>query len=704
MVTVDHTASLLPYLRKQDSGFLLEFDAAPAGQFPFTVVKSGPFSKIIKGRVVSDAQSTVLDVFCLVQNDQYQEDGNALLPLDNPTVDAGWERAIIALKEKTGNDKMITLKGQWGQDDTPVPFNPLLYCREKNRWLPLLCPKCQSELALLKDDALLQQMALPAYTLSTSRFLYCPSCHLNKGSSDLFAPSISPLTPRVVKGINTIIKGMGLALDAGVLPKSVACRGCDALSSCYGDENKIARERIGIFSFFPFHFMMFEAPDLCVVDFLKMISGMPSRQLEQELKDQNLGGRLAVFKRFVNTFKESNRVFYSTPDKNKQILEVIYLKLSILKEIYSRLKSSKISDKKIALPPEPEGIWVKLKKTGHGLPAFWTFDLHLIDPIREPHTSRFLKHGTFSDDRRFMCALWFYALTANKNNSMARIYEILEEILAHESKIPVKNNVEDVVQSLKDQFPPGSVFWDCGSEDFGSAMDSIWEEALFLGIGCIGSEIEPDFILFEKDFLTRLNRLLNNIKGALFGRDRDIVVQPKEKISVVPILERISLKWKNEQNTVEQAPLEKQEMPEIPLSQPKISNTDGWDDAIEETVVMSGPPGEPDQPGPMDLDETIIINGNNGPGGSPQPQSYGHEEIEETVIISRDPSAQPPGWETDELPQTVVVTPGEDKVSDAGIKNKADIQKSDTDGLDDIMEETIIIRSDIKGPANGSEQ
>ncbi|SPD75701.1 conserved hypothetical protein [uncultured Desulfobacterium sp.] len=272
--------SLIPYLNPEPCGIHLKISfshkdqsALEKAQSPFLIINdSGPVARIVEARFMTNAGSTVKNVFLIVQKDSYLLSEKTSLPINNLDIDLRWQQAFSRYVGNVRDDRVSILPEQIGQEGGLTPFMPLFLCKDVDAFFHPPCPHCGAYLEQCYDDEMLAGIGLAPYSASLKRYLFCPSCHASIGRSDFYTASKDDADPQFLKDRGDLIRSLKSICEdknaTGIFP----CPGCSVRQECYGDENLLL-SRIEPFSFYPFYMIIFNEMSPNAFDFLAFISG-----------------------------------------------------------------------------------------------------------------------------------------------------------------------------------------------------------------------------------------------------------------------------------------------------------------------------------------------------------------------------------------------------------------------------------------------
>ena len=557
-----HEPSLLPYLDSFHGNLYLKLPLIHQNPtilektaFPFLVVSdSDPIVRLIEGQIVTDAGSEVKKVFLSIQRDQYRLVRDELWPMNNRNVDDFWQNAFSFYAGEQKNSPLLVLASQINEKGGVRPLQSLFFCKTRKLFFHPPCPKCGLSLHQCENDDLLTLSRLQSYSASLKRYLYCPSCFSN-GQSDFYVYELEPSDPPELKDRWALIKGFNLLARERSKNDQFPCSGCPNCEECYGTHQQVL-SRILPFSFYPFYMLVFEAFSLNGSDFLSLISGATFDELEARLEARRELGRLNCLKMIKQDHLAKAPFFYDRDEKS--FLEILYLKLSFLGEVFQDLLPGTDFFKHPDLRFSIDRIWVKLSNHHSLLPFFWNFRVGFVDISAHPQEMRPPKLPS-SSTYFFLGCVWFYALLANKKQDFSKISFSLREALDH---------------SFSDQdfsapsFHPVNIFWDPEGKDVNQNWLPLWEKALFLGWSVMKVSFQYDPKWSKEEFLDQLENLRGEVKHHLFWKEPVESLQTRasedksQDEAIHAILTGILKKWRTE------IKVEKEDMKETVILSP----------------------------------------------------------------------------------------------------------------------------------------
>lgn len=632
--------SLLPYLTGAGGGFFLELSPCGKGpdgrtdpRFPYEVVSDASgLTRILGARMVSDGGGEVLRVFLLVSRDEYPLEEQGAGHLSNPDIEAAWERAF---RGHLGTGAVIPLAAQTGPAGSPAALNPLFVCVHAGRFFHPSCPRCGTELDLVRDDSVLAAAGLRPYTTTLRRYLDCPAC---RGTQDAAFYAFRPDgdDPACVQDPSGIVRGIAVPGT-----EAAPCAGCPERQPCHG--SGLVMSRISPVAFYPFHLLMSEAATLNAADFLALVSGAPVKDLETALDARRRFTRRAL----VGRFRERTADTLLFMEDERRFPEVLYLKLSFLGEVAGRVLENPEDHAWPGFGPSPESLWVRISEQSPRLPALWGFRPALMD--LDPQVPDVLPGHSAGHAVRAMGVLWFRALMGNPAVDARDVDEALRGIV-REKHLGANSPV----------LAPENALWD------GAVMPArwrpFWERACRLGASLLLEEDASGFRQTCRELLDALKREL--FTGAPAGEPS--AEAHSERIG--SIVRAVRQRWATAVDGPEPAG--------TPAPPPAAGDLDA-------TVVMPGTDAPP-APAPQDdFSRTVVMDA--PPAGEELTAAVPDDFSTETVIMHHAPASPEPPREQPSPDETVVMgaPPGAVRQPPAEPAPKAD---------EDALAETVIIR------------
>jgi hypothetical protein len=698
--------SLLPYLQSRENHFRLEISLISRDNsflekspFPFlTLNESSPFERLLEAKIVTDANSDIRRVFLLQQSDSYRHVSDEMWPLNNTDIDQRWKNIFEfnSAKFKAGGSNPILLAEQIRRNGEYAPFQPLFYCAFKDVFFHPPCPQCGDFLQLCCDDALLAESNLTPYTTSLRRYLYCPKCLQVSGNTEFYTYSRAGDDPAALKDRGDLINDFGKLILKSGSAEGFPCMNCPELSACYGSDNRVM-SRIVPFSFYPFHLLIFEADTLNAPDFLALVSGASLKALKANLSVKQAHGRLHCLETYEHTHATHTGHMFGS-DSEKGFLEILYLKLSFLGELFGKF----FSDSKRAVYCDAalslDRVWIRIEEQAGLLPQFWNFSISILDiwsdAIHQPHLSKYPPaYGL-----HFLGNIWFYALLVNDDQS---VEQIRAELAKYIPTLGAQGKVLSKIIQTEGSgaaFAPENIFWNPDSKYVAENWHTLWNKTLDIGGAVLAAGFQPERKWSPDSFWLDYDTLRTDIKTELFGQApaASAAEFPSADTAIADILNRLLAKWRGE------IPPADKEAKTIILSGKLKADT------LAETVIRSPrAPLEASLPSdrPPEEEETLILPRDNRINPQkPEPGSSDEEIIQETVILSPNHSAGTPAQvdsinadpDKDDLPETIVLSPKGRPKGRSDLAERKKPHDNRTNASTHAAEETIRLQTGAK--------
>jgi len=671
--------SLLPFLEPAPGRFRLLFpfaspdpEALAHSSFPFLLVSdSDPTARIVAARVDTDGGDRVASLFFLVQKDRYRLGRESLHPVTNVGVEEAWQRAGAAYLRVGEGRSPRFFEGQRGPDGRVSPFAPLFFCKEKARYFHPPCPRCGRSLALCTDDAVLAAAGLPLYSGFLERHLFCEAC-AGPGGGSFYALEVGSGAPAILRDRISLVRDFGKAEGGSSSETGFPCPACPERGECFGPSLK-ALARIVPFSFYPFHAFAFDAMSLCAPDFLALLSGAGAEALAERLESAGERGRASL----VRAAGEASPLLFESGER--RFLEILYLKLSLLGELFDALPPGE----RLAVPPEflpsVDRAWIALGAARNLLPRYWNFRVSVLDIGRYGAEEASSPGVPGSADLSCLGVAWFEALLVNAKQDGAAVRGALSDLLRHPP--PGATPTFPGARDPGSPFFAGNLFFEPGAVPFSEGTAELWDGALAAGWSILlaGAGKGPE---------TGRDAIASGIL-ALRSRLRERMFEGETPAALPGILDAILRKWSAAAPaTGATPPPESKAAPPRPPAAPAAA-----DDFLVKTVVLGSPPGP--------------VRPTGVPPAAQAPPAAPGDAIEKTMILRPGivapgpPAAQPPAAD-DFLDRTVILGPGKsgiappgpEKAKEASAPEPPPAAEPET-GID--LEKTVI----IKAPPDG---
>jgi len=659
-------ASLLPFLQPSNGAPRLALaEGETDATYPFAVVDdSAQFSRVIRGSFLTGAASLLKDVFLVQQRDHYRLENSTFVNATNIDIETSWHSISQRILSAAPGDGLIELTPGLCGDEQKRMFAPLLFCRERQLFMPVLCPSCARELELCLDDSLLQQKGLHPYATTARRYLYCPSCS-NSEQSEFYVRERDDSDPIFLQDCMDLINRLALLPDNGVASSPFPCATCAERDSCFGPTNRV-RSRLSPFSFYPFHLLIVDAPALNALDFTSLLSGASCGELSEQLDRRAFPGRFFSLEEVADagTVKWTN----FTQEDDRAFPELLFLKLSLLEEIVGKVAAD--TDCKL----RGDRVWVYLSKICRNLPVGWNFRLLFMDDITPMPSAHVLERNpTMALARAGL--LYFQILLGSRKVAANNIVEAVSHYLSDKS-----GEVEETGKSLlKNMCVPANIFRNPDGYVLNRIYEDAWNRACEAGyelldaargrstVSC--SEIHHS--LQELLEVTRSN-LFNTVqvqtvsKAAVTDRDDEQI-----KLTIHRVVSNMIARCRAEVR-----------------DKPTATPDDNFDEVVETVILRAGAtPASLVVTAPTTSEDvaTVIIS------SAPPVQGIAvnnfsdaaESELQETVIMSSQPLVQPvreaatptsqPASaavpeQDDDLAETVMITPAVGRNRPGGVR------------------------------------
>lgn len=682
---ISSKASLISYLTPSDNKIYLKLSTnrpnagSEGSHLPFSVISGAdPFAVILEAAIVADEDCAIQNAFLMIQKDEPGLPDDALWPVNNHDIDQAWQNSFSFLKTNNPDDSIIVLKDQLDEQKNPLRWHPLFYCLKRQAFFHPSCLRCGSLLDMCLDDDRLIQAGLQPYSTSLKRYLCCPQC-LTSGNAEFYVHSKDLSDPETVKDRKELIRSFGQPESNRDNEGSLPCTGCPEHKACYetGDQ---ALSRIVSVSFYPFYMLLHRAPTLHLLDFLPLISGAAFEDQKSALKTKGREGRWTCLTDFERTCSRRSLFFF---DKDERFFpEVLYLKLSLLAElsriVFGACGKLRYPDLGLSL----ERFWVSVGEQNPMLPFFWNFNLRPLGVDLDHAKGPYLPKLPSNYGLYVLGCIWFYVLLFNKRNPVPVINEKVAE--AFERTASGKDDAlhSPWTENLEGVFEPANIFWDSEGKIVPSVWNTLWSNALDLGFRLLAGSRAEVSKFSEDEFAKELEGLRENAKKVLFMPEPAKGAPPIEADQGIhDILSEIYDKWR----IAPQAISPHEEKPRTGISPEDV---DLLDDIVQETVILT--PGEFkneifDRKDPeMEIAENITPTAEPRQGStSAEPESSEADDLPETVIVTpgafREEGSHSPDSAENEVPETIIVSPEKVSMARAGAGGT---QTGDQDGAE----------------------
>ncbi|MDO8737577.1 hypothetical protein [Candidatus Deferrimicrobium sp.] len=654
--------SLLPFLERNPGTFHLLFplasqdpEALAHSSFPFLLISdSDPTARVVAARVDTDGGDRVVSLFFLVQKDRYRLGKETLHPVTNVEVEKAWQHAGAAYRGVGDRCAPRFFGGQLDANGRLSPFAPLFFCKEKGRYFHPPCPRCGRPLALCADDAVLAAAGLPLYSGSLDRYLFCEACTGSAGGN-FYAIEVGSGAPSILRDRISLVRDFGKVGGGSSGETGFPCPACPEREECFGSSLK-ALARIVPFSFYPFHAFAFDAMSLCAPDFLSLLSGAGAETLAKRLESGGERGRAAL----VRAAGDASPLLFERGER--RFLEILYLKLSLLGELFDSLPSGE----RLAGPPEfrpsLDRAWVALGAARNLLPRYWNFHATVLDIGRYAEEDASRPGVPGRDDLSFLGVAWFEALLVNAKQNGVAVRGALSERLLH----PAQGGASPFpgARDPGSPFFAGNLFFEPAVEPLSDGSAELWDGALAAGWSILLAGAGKETATARETITAEIRTVRARVRDRLFEgatpaalpesgtqarKAEPVAAGDDADAAIAGILDAILRKWSADAAAAEAKP-----PPQTQASPPRSRPAPpAEDDFLVKTVVLGAHPG-PARPTGAPLiaadpamEKTMILRAGYVAPAPPRPAV---------------PPPAPPPAADDFLDRTVILGPGKSGV------------------------------------------
>lgn len=617
--------SLLPWLNRENNAVLLNLYIHPLdsnsksiNQATLQIISnSNPFTRMLRGQLVTETGSKVKDIFLLQQKDSYCYAGNILEQVSNYSIDANWQNNYSVYSNDVRQTAFIDMSCQNMSDGSLVPFRSLFYCQLKQKFFHPPCPDCGILLEQCSQDDYLSDSGLQPYSKSLKRYLHCPKCTDNK----FYTYQREDTDPVSVFDRFQLIRWFGELLKDNSSANFLPCASCDKVEECFG-RDAYALQRIVPFSFYNFYMFAFDAMSLNGLDFLRLVSGAQISELKKIIDPTLEPGRFNCLEVIEQReIGKSNFLFFNS---DKWFLEVLFLKLNYLHQLALFALSEDVLQKHSDLEISLDQFWVDFFASHNLLPSLWNFSVKplggSLGVMSEP--SSFLP---LSLRLHSFVLIWFSALLMNQQQSMDDIRSFLSSV---------------VKQPLTEEFPSGfsknllaaeNIFWNPLGQQVCSQWQLFWDRALQLGWDVIKACQNQQSGWHAGQLMDELQSLIAEVKNGLFLLPSVASsAEPRVKNTMISeLLFGIRDKWLTTDTGDIESAAEKFEIESEPVQkdEPKVISAQGSEDEIDKTVILQ-------VENEVLETQVVTVQPTNDKNTDPQNKVEKQDEADETVILN----------------------------------------------------------------------
>ena len=383
------TARLLPVSRT-DSPFGLHLvldPSAPAGvRSPWvSLAGSDDAARVFLAAIRGGGEAVLLCALKLLPDSPPGSDSRSAAAETNLDLEARWARERRRLVELRALSpffpRLVEVDPALGELAETLP--PLLYCRTTRTFLRPPCPVCREPLVLCRDDAWLSARALPTFSGSPHRILFCSTCSRGAATAAVYTTSALATGLATVGSADGLLADLGRALretwseeegDAAV--GEVAARAVRALGHAPGSAGPDFGEVFVTFTFCGSPYLLTAASPFDLDGLADALGGRPLD--ETGPGGQVRGTSVAVPWAALAPEAPPTRRFLFAPEGNGlDAVEVLFLKLTAFRQIVEALVEWYRASSRPHLDLHPRHLLFDVASDAGGLPAFWTLRARL---------------------------------------------------------------------------------------------------------------------------------------------------------------------------------------------------------------------------------------------------------------------------------------------------------------------------------------
>lgn len=632
------TISLLSFLKQE--GNTLFLDIAINGQqasrsetplYPFRFVDNArKFSQVIEGRIAMSPSERILPLFLLKQRDDYLMDQDPTIPCTNTTIETLWHRTVRAYSAGAHDQDVMMFPGQRGAEG-PVYFRSLFFCTRAKAFFHPPCPECGSDLVLCTDDRLLNHLALPPFSTSLNRYLYCNNCRASKDLDGFYQFSRAKGEAVFVNDRFNLVQRFNRL--KGVVNEHFPCTDCRWFSECHVT-GRMAVDRIAFFAFYPFQMVAMKAFPLQAPAFLKLVSGATLQDVRVHADHKNDLRTVRALESMDASFQGKSGLFF--PEGNRSFLEVLFLKLRFTCEAARALKRRSEALDSPVLDITANSIWIKPEASFGLMPWLWGGRVRLVDlpdhQVVDPLSAITVPGSHF----HCLASLWFYTFLVNRHQTMEMVYEQLKPVFRLTGQTGA---CPDNIRKLIEEHPvlsPVNAVWRPPLGPLPEAAAAFWDRIVSIGLMMQTGESRSGIDQQLDGLIETIETLLMEIRDLLFSESQDLpsagtgnagavdqslALSPDIQQEVAMVLRSIRAQW----------------MPPFPPAD---------DDTLETVVLSSSEDNRSTDHFQSHLDKTVVL--------SPDELKQIRESAVQSTVPVREAS---PGDGFDDLEKTLVLSP-----------------------------------------------
>jgi hypothetical protein len=384
-------------LFSRKAGIRLELLTEPrsggAGEDPFLRLNdSGRFSSVLLGRAAAGTDTTLRPIAFKIQRSSYRPVESAVLGwLANTDLDLLWERKRSRLIAAASGEVVQLLDlGDEGFLQKPVTF-----CTEVGEYFHPPCPRCGGLLADCRDDGLLRDSGLPAYSEGRARYIHCPACARAGGPITFYTHSLEederPAPSTIIRRRSELYRdlqallGPGAPAAAAGLEETIPCFTCEHRGECYPGapegEAIPAESRLVPLSYYEFRLLPLEALELHFDELSDLLGGADWAEVRARAVEQaGAAGRERLLQPLERALASPFQWIHANDETGLFAVEALRLKLIAFTQLCRGLREHHARSGKPHLDLGPSSAMARFVPPGEGLPARWGFQVKLLDP------------------------------------------------------------------------------------------------------------------------------------------------------------------------------------------------------------------------------------------------------------------------------------------------------------------------------------
>ena len=478
---------------------------------PFLVLNDDdPMFRLIGANILTPAKSKIQSVCLMVQKDLIQASHDGFQSLQNEAVVDAWQSVFDFYAMMDQPTKLILHKEHISDSGRLLPMASLFYCKLQNRFFHPPCPTCLQQLQLCIDDDLLQKGDLQRYATSLKRYLYCPTCcHQNENMS-FYVPSKEGGQREQIKDLSQLLAGYGHIFDTKDKVKvNIPCSDCNERSACYRSKDLVG-SRIIPFSFYPFFMLMFPAVTLNARDSLMLISGASAMDLRDRYAADPDPGKTPYFSSVIKRFGSRPILFMDKDDA--LFLEILYLKLSFLSNLFQSCFPNFMPDEYPDLELSLSRVWIKVVDPDAFHPLMWNFKVSFLGV--GPCTTGTLEIRNQLKSRPLydIGTIWFYALLVNQSQDADTVSRGIGQTLEDLSGEHINSGNLDLIRTGFLNLTPENIFWNPEKRSVNQTLAPFWDQSLELGMSLLKGNMTLDSNGSIHAFYISLEKLRSDVK------------------------------------------------------------------------------------------------------------------------------------------------------------------------------------------------